>query len=170
MIFAKTQIAMGLAGLAFVGSAYAMGRVHGHERGFADGSQARSIQVVEARAWARKLMVERDQARAEVTKVNEAVAQQTAAILERLDADSTLREEAQRRVERAARQAAQEARQAAERSQQAREVIENVADECARAGVPQSVLGVLNDIVAGGDTRAAPNAGDGVLSASQSVD
>lgn len=93
------------------------------------------------------LQIEVAQARAEVVKVNETTRKQYEELQALLSADQIKRDEAAARVEAAARQAAANAKDAALKSQAAREVIQNVADQCARAGVPDDVVRVLNDIL-----------------------
>lgn len=97
------------------------------------------------------LQVEVRQAQAEVQKVNETTARQLSELQALLTDDQVKREEASARVEKIAAEAAREARQAGQRALAAREVIQNVADQCARAGVPPDVLRVLNDILDGTD-------------------
>jgi delta 1-pyrroline-5-carboxylate dehydrogenase len=113
-----------------------------------------------ADALTTKLGVERDQARAEVRKINEATAAQLAANQAALTADAATRAAAADRMERLLQQTSRDAKAAAERSDAAREVIKNVADQCARAGVPPDVLSVLNAIIdppqAGLRDRAMP--------------
>jgi hypothetical protein len=94
-----------------------------------------------------KLQTERDQARAEVVKYNAATAAQLAANQAALTADSVARIAASERMEKLLQQTSRDARAAADRSDAAREVIKNVADQCARAGVPADVLSVLNAIL-----------------------
>lgn len=91
---------------------------------------------------------ERDQAQAEVAKFNDTVRLQLEEFAELLMADTEARNAALAKVDRAARQAASEAKAAGEKAAQAREVIQNVADQCARAGVPDDVVRMLNDIIA----------------------
>lgn len=93
-------------------------------------------------------VVERDQARAEVDKFNTTVKAQLEEFAALLVADADARTAALDQVNRAARVAASEARAAGEKAAQAREVIQNVADQCARAGVPDDVVRMLNDIIA----------------------
>jgi membrane protein involved in colicin uptake len=93
------------------------------------------------------LQIEVAQARGEVVKVNETTRKQYEELQALLSADQVKRDEAAARVEAAARQAAVNAKDAAAKAQLAREVIQNVADQCARAGVPDDVVRVLNDIL-----------------------
>lgn len=93
------------------------------------------------------LGAEKAQAQAEVAKVNSETLRQFNELQLLLTADQAKRDEASARVEAAARQAAANARDAATKAQAAREVIQNVADQCARAGVPDDVVRVLNDIL-----------------------
>lgn len=94
------------------------------------------------------LRVEKAQAQAEVAKVNAETLRQFEEMKTLLTADQAKRDEAAARVEKAAQQAALNARDAAVKSTEARKVIQNVADQCARAGVPDDVVRVLNDILA----------------------
>lgn len=103
--------------------------------------------IDEKDAEIRVLTVEKAQAHAEVAKVNETTARQYLELQQLLTADQAKRDEAATRVEAAARQAAANAKDAAAKSQAAREVIQHVADQCARAGVPDDVVRVLNDIL-----------------------
>jgi membrane protein involved in colicin uptake len=94
------------------------------------------------------LQAEKAQAQAEVAKVNDTTRKQFEELQTLLAADQFKREEAAIKVERAANQAARDARDAATRAQAAREAIQNVADKCAAAGVPDDVLSMLNSILA----------------------
>ena len=94
------------------------------------------------------LGTEKAQAQAEVAKVNSATLAQFEEMKLLLTADQAKRDAAAVRVEKAAQQAALNARDAAAKSIEARKVIQNVADQCARAGVPDDVVRVLNDILA----------------------
>jgi aminopeptidase N len=96
---------------------------------------------------------ERDQAKAEVEKVNRALAAQVEELRTLLSADQAARVEAAARMEKAAQQAAREARAAGERAREGMEVIRRVADECARAPVPADVKRVLDDILASARPR-----------------
>lgn len=108
-----------------------------------------SIALIDRQIQERRVCeVERDQARAEVEKFNTTVKAQLEEFAALLVADTEARTEALARVDRAARQAASEAKAAGEKAAQAREVIQNVADQCARAGVPDDVVRLLNDIIA----------------------
>jgi hypothetical protein len=93
------------------------------------------------------LRAEKAQAQAEVAKVNAETLRQFNELQVLLTADQAKRDEAAARVEAAAKQAAVNARDAAAKAQAAREIIQNVADQCARAGVPDDVVRVLNDIL-----------------------
>lgn len=94
------------------------------------------------------LTAEKAQAQAEVAKVNAETMRQFEALQAMLTADQLKREEASELVARAANQAARDARTAATRAEAAREVIQNVADKCAAAGVPDDVVELLNGILA----------------------
>lgn len=94
------------------------------------------------------LQAEKAQALAEVAKVNATTMAQFQELQAILAADQVARTEASARVEAAAKDAARQARTAGERAQAAREVIQNVADQCARAGVPDDVVRMLNGILA----------------------
>jgi hypothetical protein len=93
------------------------------------------------------LKAEKVQAQGEVAKVNAETLRQFNELQALLTADQAKRDEAAARVEAAAKQAAVNARDAAAKAQAAREIIQNVADQCARAGVPDDVVRVLNDIL-----------------------
>ena len=93
------------------------------------------------------LGAEKAQAQGEVAKVNAATLAQFEEMKQLLTADQAKRDAAAVRVEAAAKQAALNARDAAAKSIEARKVIQNVADQCARAGVPDDVVRVLNDIL-----------------------
>lgn len=93
------------------------------------------------------LGAEKAQAQAEVAKVNAETLRQFEEMKTLLTADQEKRDQAALRVEAAAKQAAVNARDAAVKAQEARKVIQNVADQCARAGVPDDVVRVLNDIL-----------------------
>jgi hypothetical protein len=109
-----------------------------------------------------RLVAERDQARGQVDKVNAAIAAQVAELAGLVAADQSERTAAAKRMESVARRAADEAKLAGERALAAREVIQNVADQCARAGVPGDVVRVLRDLAGdaaltgGGGLPAAP--------------
>ncbi len=92
---------------------------------------------------------ERDQAKAEVDKVNRATAVQYAELKSLMTADQSARMDAAVRMEKAAQQAAKDARTAGERAREGLEVIKRVADVCARADVPADVKRVLDGILAG---------------------
>lgn len=94
------------------------------------------------------LTAEKAQAQAEVAKVNETTHRQFAELQTMLSADAVKRDEASAKVEKAATQAARDAREASARAQAAREVIQNVADKCAAAGVPDDVVRMLNGVLA----------------------
>ena len=92
------------------------------------------------------LQAEKAQAVAEVDKVNTTTKRQFEELQVMLAADTVKREEASIKVEKAATQAARDAREASSRAQAAREVIQNAADKCAAAGVPDDVVRMLNGI------------------------
>lgn len=100
---------------------------------------------------------ERDQARAEVAKVNASTAQQLADIQKLLADDQVKREEASARVEAAAKEAARNAKAAGDRAQAARDLMATITDKCAGAGVPDDVLRMLNGIL---DPAAKAGVGD----------
>lgn len=114
---------------------------------------------------ANRLLAERDQARSEVDKVNAAIAAQVKELAALMSADQEERAAAAVRMEAAAIRAASEAKRAGERALAAREVIQNVADQCARAGVPDDALRVLRDI-----TGPAADMGEGRMPAAPSGD
>lgn len=92
------------------------------------------------------LQAEKAQAVSEVDKVNATTKRQFEELQLMLAADTVKREEASAKVEKAASQAARDAREASTRAQAAREVIQNAADKCAAAGVPDDVVRMLNGI------------------------
>lgn len=92
------------------------------------------------------LSAEKAQAVSEVEKVNATTKRQFEELQVMLAADTVKREEASIKVEKAATQAARDAREASSRAQAAREVIQNAADKCAAAGVPDDVVRMLNGI------------------------
>jgi multidrug efflux pump subunit AcrA (membrane-fusion protein) len=114
--------------------------------GYARGVKAVAEELAATKRVANRLLAERDQARAEVDKVNFAIAAQVKELAALMSADQTARQEAAARMEAAANLAAKEAKLAGQRALAAREVIKNVADQCARAGVPDDVVRVLRDI------------------------
>jgi hypothetical protein len=75
-----------------------------------------------------------------------AIAMQVAELSKLMSADQTERTAAAQRMEAAANAAAKEAKLAGQRALAAREVIQNVADQCARAGVPDVVIDSLRNI------------------------
>lgn len=147
--------AMALGALAVAGAtgyfAWRTGDQMGFDRGL--GAAAAKIRpVIQAKdAEIATLKIETAQAQAEVAKVNETTARQYAELQALMTSDQAKRDEASARVEKIAAEAAREAKQASQRALAAREVIQNVADTCARAGVPPDVLRVLNDILDGTD-------------------
>lgn len=114
--------------------------------GYARGVKSVAEELAATKRVANRLLAERDQARAEVDKVNFAIAAQVKELAALMSADQTARQEAVTRMEAAANEAAREAKLAGQRALAAREVIKNVADQCARAGVPDDVVRVLRDI------------------------
>ncbi len=95
----------------------------------------------------RTLTLEKIQAQGEVLKVNQASQLAFEDLQKMLSADQVKRDAAAARVETAAKQAAANAKEAAAKSLAAREVILHVADQCARSGVPDDVVRMLNDIL-----------------------
>lgn len=142
-------MAIGAAAIAgFSGYfAWRTGDAMGYDRGLGHAADKIRPVIEKMDAEIATLSAEKDQAQAEVAKVNETTARQFAELQGLLTADQAKREEAAARVEKIAAEAAREARQAGQRALAARELIQNVADECARAGVPADVLRVLNDIL-----------------------
>lgn len=114
--------------------------------GYERGRKELSNELAAAKRVANRLLSERDQARAEVDKTNAAIAAQVKELAALMSADQAERQAAAMRMEEAATNAAKEAKLAGQRALAAREVIQNVADQCARAGVPDDVVRVLRDI------------------------
>lgn len=143
-------IAGGVAALVAGGIGMQVGK------GLEKGACEKRIQIIEKAAASLidqkdaeilTLGAEKAQAQAEVAKVNAETLRQFNELQVLLTADQAKRDEAAIRVEAAAKQAAVNARDAAAKAQAAREIIQNVADQCARAGVPDDVVRVLNDIL-----------------------
>lgn len=139
------MLAYGAAGGAALAAMTVWPMAHG--AGEAKAERAAMTQRAAAERVINRVLAERDQARAEVEKVNAAIAAQIKELAAIMSADQAERTAAGARMEAAARMAAREAKQAGERALAAREVIQNVADQCARAGVPADVVRVLNDII-----------------------
>lgn len=92
------------------------------------------------------LTAERDQAKAEVDKVNQTTAAQYTALAAMLADDRVKREEASTRVEAAAKEAARNARTAGERATAARDLITQIQDRCAGAPIPDDLIRMLDGI------------------------
>lgn len=118
--------------------------------GYERGKKELNAELTAAKRVGSRLLAERDQARAEVDKTNAAIAAQVKELAALMSADSVERQAAAVRMEAAAVDAAKQAKLAGQRALAAREVIQNVADQCARAGVPDDVVRVLRDL--GGST------------------
>jgi hypothetical protein len=114
--------------------------------GYSRGVKAVAEELAATKRVGIRLLAERDQARSEVDKINAAIAMQVAELSKLMSADQTERTAAAQRMEAAANAAAKEARLAGQRALAAREVIQNVADQCARAGVPDVVIDSLRNI------------------------
>jgi hypothetical protein len=93
------------------------------------------------------LQIEKAGAFAEVDKVNATTVRQFNELQALLSVDAAKRAAASVQFEKAITQAGRDARDAATRAADARKVIENVANDCARAGMPDDVVGVLNGII-----------------------
>lgn len=91
--------------------------------------------------------VERDQARAEVDKVNKAEAEKAAIAEAATQADQVRREEALARTEAAATEAAKASRTLSAKLTSSLEAIRNVADECARAPLSPDSKRLLDGIL-----------------------
>jgi hypothetical protein len=138
-----------LIGMAAAGGAVLAGLTAwplAHGAGFEKAAKAHKEELDATKRVANRLLAERDQARAEVDKTNAAIAAQVAELAKLMSADQVERTAAALRMEAAATSAAKEAKLAGQRALAAREVIQNVADQCARAGVPDDVVRVLRDI------------------------
>lgn len=155
------MLGMGAAGAAILTTMVVWPLADGG--GYNRGVKVQQEELAATKRVANRLLAERDQARSEVDKVNAAIAAQVAELAKLMSADATERAAAAKRMEAAANAAATEARLAGQRALAAREVIQNVADECARAGVPDDVVRVLRDI-----TGPAANMGEGGMSAGSS--
>lgn len=138
------MLAMGGIGAAALTAMTVWPMAHG--QGFDKGKREVSEELAATKRVANRLLAERDQARSEVDKVNAAIAAQVKELAALMSADATERQAAARRMEAAANTAASEAKRAGERALAAREVIQNVADQCARGPVPPSVLDSLRDL------------------------
>lgn len=138
------MLGMGAAGAAIV-TAFVLWPMASAE-GFGRGVKQVAEELAASKRVAIRLLAERDQARAEVDKVNASIAMQVKELALLMSADSVERAAAAVRMEAAATTAAREARLAGQRALAAREVIQNVADQCARAGVPDDALRVLRNI------------------------
>lgn len=130
--------------------------------GYQRGRKEATAEIAAMKRAGLRMQAERDQARAEVAKVNAAIAAQVEELAKLMSADQAERSAAAKRMEAAAISAAVEAKRAGERALAAREVIQNVADQCARAGVPDDALRVLRNITGG-----SADLGEGRVSASQ---
>lgn len=148
------MLGMGAAGAAVITAMLVWPMADGG--GYARGKKELAEELAAAKRVGNRLLAERDQARSEVDKVNAAIAAQVKELAALMSADATERTAAAKRMEAAANAAASEAKRAGERALAAREVIQNVADQCARAGVPDDALRVLRDI-----TGPAANVGQG---------
>lgn len=138
------MLGMGAAGGAVITALLIWPVAHGAGYGKAQ-SEAKE-ELAAAKRVAARLLAERDQARSEVDKVNQAIAAQVAELSRLMSADQAERQAAAQRMEAAAVEAAKEARLAGQRAAEARKVILNVADQCARGPVPPAVLDSLRDI------------------------
>lgn len=98
---------------------------------------------------------ERDQAKAEVDKVNATSVAQFEALRLMLADDKVKREEASLRIEAAAKEASRNARTSAERAQAARDLMDKIADRCAGAPMPDDVKRLLDGILDPGAKGAA---------------
>lgn len=138
------MLGMGAAGGAVATAllVWPMANGMGYERG----KKEVAAELEATKRVATRLLAERDQARAEVDKTNAAIAAQVKELAALMSADSAERQAAAVRMEAAAVDAAKQAKLAGQRALAAREVIQNVADQCARAGVPDDVVRVLRDI------------------------
>lgn len=160
MIFDMKMMALGGVGIAAVTAltVWPMASGQGYDRG----KREVTVELEAAKRVGTRLLAERDQARAEVDKVNAAIAAQVKELATLMSADQTERVAAAARMEAAAINAAKEAKLAGQRALAAREIIQNVADQCARAGVPTDVVRVLRDL-----SGFPSNMGEGGMSAPQ---
>lgn len=137
-----------VGGLALAGVAGLAGFRAGENHGLSSAAKQIAPVITGLNAEIAVLKVEKAQAVAEVAKVNATTAAQVAELKSLLTADADARAAASIRVEKAAQLAAANAKEAGARAQAAMEVIRNVADECARAGVPPDVKRMLDGILA----------------------
>ncbi len=100
-------------------------------------------------------IAERDQAKAEVDKVNATTAAQYTALQAMLADDQVKREEASLRVEAAAKEAARNAKTAGERATAARDIMAKITDQCAASGIPADLERMLDGILRPGTSSAA---------------
>lgn len=139
---------LAIAGVAAFAGSQVQKRIDNH---------ACDVRIQEVRAGAVKalndlsqinlnLTAERDQAKAEVDKVNETTAASFRALQAMLADDRIKREEASTRVEAAAKEAARNARTAGERATAARDLITQVTDRCAGAAIPDDIVRMLDAI------------------------
>jgi|GEM_PF-3928459 len=124
-----------------------------YKKGVAD-EQKETNRVKEASAKLLNLRIgERDQCHAEVAKINQANADQVLALLEEFKADQSRLERAIKASQRATERAAEQQSAATQTLLYAREKIQHAIDECTRAGVPDDIVSVLNDIAATAEIR-----------------
>jgi hypothetical protein len=152
------MLGMGAAGGAVLAALIAWPVASGV--GYSKGRSELKEELAAAKRVGVRLLAERDQARSEVDKTNAAIAAQVAELSKLMSADQVERTAAAQRMEAAANSAAKEAKLAGQRALAAREVIRNVADQCARAGVPDVVIDSLRNIAG-----PAPDMGQGGMPA-----
>lgn len=97
---------------------------------------------------------ERDQAKAEVDKINATTAAQFLALQTMLEDDKVRRDEASARVEAAAREASRNAKTAGDRATALRDVMDKITDQCAGASIPPDVERMLDGILRPGSASA----------------
>ena len=95
-----------------------------------------------------KLITERDQARGEVDKINAANTAQIGALVANYQADSLSRAEAQKAMEAFTRNTARETQASRQSIDAVRAGLQNLSDQCAKAGVDPALVGMLNSILA----------------------
>lgn len=155
-----------IGGLAIAGlSAFAASQVQRHfDQAACEGSmkKIREASVVVINAKLQEILTltaERDQAKAEVDKVNATTAAQFAALQTMLADDKVKREEASLRIEAAAREASKNAKTAGDRAQAIREIVDKVADRCAGADIPDDLKRMLDGILEPGTASASLGGG-----------
>lgn len=143
--FGSTQIIGGLAAVTLIGGgAFKVGMDRGYDR--AERQFERHLERVqeEARELVDRCRVERDQARAEVDKVNAAVSLMREERNSIIESDRQSRQAAADEMDVVARYAARMHEESVRLVNQAREILDNAQDTCASVDVGDDLHGVLN--------------------------